>query len=65
MSLADHPVSQSTSFDISPIWTPVIAAEVRKLQLHPVWVKRENCVFMLLPYIKFVSIVKISVLVAL
>jgi hypothetical protein len=30
MSLADHPISQ-TSLDISPICTPIIAAEVRKL----------------------------------
>jgi predicted GIY-YIG superfamily endonuclease len=30
MSLADHPISQP-SLDISPIWTPIIAAEVRKL----------------------------------
>jgi hypothetical protein len=30
MSLLDHPVSQP-SLDISPIWTPVITAEVKKL----------------------------------
>jgi hypothetical protein len=30
-----HPISQP-SLDISPIWTPIIAAEVRKLQLCPV-----------------------------
>jgi hypothetical protein len=35
MSLVDHPISQH-SLDISPIWTPIIAAEVRKLQLRPV-----------------------------
>jgi hypothetical protein len=35
MSLVDHPISQP-SLDISPIWIPIIAAEVRKLQLHPV-----------------------------
>jgi hypothetical protein len=35
MSLVDHPISQP-SLAISPIWTPVIAAEVRKLQLGPV-----------------------------
>jgi predicted GIY-YIG superfamily endonuclease len=29
MSLLDHPISQPSS-DISPIWTPVITAEVRK-----------------------------------
>jgi hypothetical protein len=31
----DHPISQP-SLDISPIWTLIIAAEVRKLQLRPV-----------------------------
>jgi predicted GIY-YIG superfamily endonuclease len=35
MYLLDHPISQP-SLDISPIWTPIISAEVRKLQLHPV-----------------------------
>jgi hypothetical protein len=35
MSLVDHPISQP-NLDISSIWTPVIAAEVRKLQLRPV-----------------------------
>jgi hypothetical protein len=34
MSLVDHPISQ-VSFDISLIWIPIIAAEVRKLQPHP------------------------------
>jgi hypothetical protein len=35
MSLANHPINQP-SLDISPIWTPIIAAELRKLQLRPV-----------------------------
>jgi predicted GIY-YIG superfamily endonuclease len=35
MSLIDHPISQP-SLDISPIWTPIITAEVKKLQLYPV-----------------------------
>jgi hypothetical protein len=35
MSLEDHLMNQP-SLDISPIWTPIIAAEVRKLQLLPV-----------------------------
>jgi hypothetical protein len=35
MSLIDHPICQP-SLDISFIWTPVITAEVRKLQLRPV-----------------------------
>jgi hypothetical protein len=30
ISLLDHPISQP-SLDISPIWTPVITAEVEKL----------------------------------
>jgi hypothetical protein len=29
MSLIEHPISQS-SLDISPIWTPIITAEVKK-----------------------------------
>jgi predicted GIY-YIG superfamily endonuclease len=33
MSLIDHPISQP-SLDIPRIWTPVITAEVRKLQLY-------------------------------
>jgi hypothetical protein len=44
MSLVDHPISQP-SLDISPIWTPIIAAEVRKLQLHPVYIKWGNLRF--------------------
>jgi hypothetical protein len=35
MPLLDHPISQP-SLDISPIWTPVIAAEIKKLQIHEV-----------------------------
>jgi hypothetical protein len=35
MSLLDHPICQP-SLDISPIWTPIITAEVRKLQFCPV-----------------------------
>jgi hypothetical protein len=35
MSLLDHPISK-LSLDISTISTPVITAEVRKLQLHAV-----------------------------
>jgi hypothetical protein len=33
MSLLDHPISQ-LSLDISPIWTPMIAAEIKELQLR-------------------------------
>jgi hypothetical protein len=43
MSLVDHPISQH-SLDM---WTAIIAAEVRKLQLRQVY---ENCVFMLVPH---------------
>jgi hypothetical protein len=42
MSLLDHPISRP-SLDISPIWTPVITAEVKKLQLRPI--KWENLCF--------------------
>jgi hypothetical protein len=35
MSLENHPIRQP-SLDISRIWTSVITAEVRKLQLSPV-----------------------------
>jgi hypothetical protein len=35
MSLLDHPTSQR-SLDMSQIWTPIITAEVKKLQLRPV-----------------------------
>jgi hypothetical protein len=35
MSLIDHLISQP-SLDISPIWTPIITAEAKKLQLCPV-----------------------------
>jgi hypothetical protein len=33
MSLAAHPFSHP-SLDISPIWTPIMEAEVRKLQFR-------------------------------
>jgi hypothetical protein len=35
MSLVGHLISQP-SLDISPICTPIIAAEIRKVQLRPV-----------------------------
>jgi hypothetical protein len=35
MSLIDHPIIQP-SLDISPIWTSIVAAEVKKLQLRAV-----------------------------
>jgi hypothetical protein len=46
MSLVEHPISHP-SLDISPIWTPIIAAEVRKLQLRLVYNICEGCVFKL------------------
>jgi hypothetical protein len=52
VSVVENPISQP-SLDISPIWTPVIAAEVRKLEHHPVYIKYENCALMLVPYRKF------------
>jgi hypothetical protein len=35
VSLLDHPISQPSS-DISPIWTPVITAEIKKQQLRQI-----------------------------
>jgi hypothetical protein len=35
LSLVDHPISQP-SLDICPLWTRIIEAEIRKLQLRPV-----------------------------
>jgi hypothetical protein len=64
MSLVDHPISQP-SLDISPIWTPIITTEVRKLQLRPVYIICENCVFMLVPYREFISLVMTSALTVL
>jgi hypothetical protein len=60
MSLVDNPSSQP-SLDISPIWTPVIAAEVRKLQLRPMQIKGVNCELVL--YREFVSLVMTSILI--
>jgi hypothetical protein len=37
-------ISQS-SMGVSPVWTPIIAAEVRKLHLCPVKIMNEICVF--------------------
>jgi hypothetical protein len=56
--LVDHLISH-----ISPIWTPIIVAEVRKLQLCPVWNMCENSVFMLVPYKEFVSLSMTSILI--
>jgi hypothetical protein len=42
--LIDHPISQP-SLDISRIWTPVITAEVKRLQLRPVQIEWENLCF--------------------
>jgi hypothetical protein len=39
VSFVDHIICQ-LSLDISIIWTPIIAAEVRKLQLRPDYVRK-------------------------
>jgi hypothetical protein len=62
--VVDHLISQPI-LDISPIWTLIITAEVRKLQLRPVQIMRENCVFMLVPYREFFSLVMTSILIVL
>jgi hypothetical protein len=62
VSLVDNPISQS-SLDISPIWTLVIATQIRKLQLRAVWIMWENCVFMLVPYRKFVSLLILTIVI--
>jgi hypothetical protein len=54
MSLVHHPISQP-SLDIPPIWTPIIAAEVRNLQLRPVLIMCENCDFISVLYREFIS----------
>lgn len=48
MSVVNH-LTRQPSLDISPIWTPLIAAEVRKL-LRPVQIMCENCVLILMSY---------------
>jgi hypothetical protein len=63
MSLVNHPIIQP-SLDISPIWTPTVIAEVKKLQLLPVQIMCENCV-MLVPYKESVSLVMTSILTVL
>jgi hypothetical protein len=64
MSLVDHLINQP-SLDISPIWTPVITAEFRKLQLYPVQTEWESCVFILVLYGEFVFLVMTSLLILL
>jgi hypothetical protein len=64
MPLVDDPISQ-TSLDIFPIWTPIIAAEVRKLQIRPVYTTCENYFFMLVPYREFISLAITSILIVL
>jgi hypothetical protein len=62
MSLVDHPISQP-SLNISPIWTPIITAEARKLQNRPVQIMCENFIFMLVPHIEFVSLILTFILI--
>jgi hypothetical protein len=50
---------------ISPMWTPIIAVEVRKLELRPASVCGKIVFFMLVPYREFISPVMTSVLIIL
>jgi hypothetical protein len=50
-----YPISHPC-FDTSLIWTPVIAAEVRRLQLRPVEIIRKKCEFMFVKHIMMTSI---------
>jgi hypothetical protein len=63
-SLVDHPIDQP-SLDTLPVLAPFIAKEVRKLQLRPVKIMCGNCVFILVPYRKFLSLVMTSLLTVL
>jgi hypothetical protein len=50
---AKNPLSQP-SMDISPIWTPISATDVRKLQRHPVWIMYGKCFLVNIQRISFV-----------
>lgn len=56
MAVVDHLISQPSS-DISPIWIPIITAEVRKLQLQSMQITCANYVFKLVPYKEMFSLV--------
>jgi hypothetical protein len=65
MFLLDHPINQP-SLDISPIWTPLITAEVKKLQLRQTETVRENLFFLCWYHKEYVfSPVMISILIVL
>jgi hypothetical protein len=65
MSLIEHPISEP-SLGFSPIWTPVIAAEVKKLQLRPVKIEWENLFFLCWYHTEyFISPVMTSILIVL
>jgi hypothetical protein len=49
ISLVAYLMSQP-NLDISPIWTPIIEVEVRKLQLHPFQIIWKSYIFMLVLY---------------
>jgi hypothetical protein len=56
MSLMDNPISQS-SLDISPIWTPVIAAEVKNYNSCQCRLSGKIVFFMLVPYREYICLV--------
>jgi hypothetical protein len=63
MSLIDHPITQP-SVDRSPVWAPIITAEVENLQLRLVCRLSGKFVFLVLvPYGEFVSLVMTSSLI--
>jgi hypothetical protein len=62
--LVDHPIRQP-SLDISPTWASNIAAEVSKLQLCPVQAIVRIVFLVLIPYRKFVFLVRTLVLTVL
>jgi hypothetical protein len=61
MSLIDHPISQR-SLDMSTMWTPVIAAEVKETTTPSSvdWVVK-LAFFVLVPYGEFISLVMTSI----
>jgi hypothetical protein len=63
MSLLDHPISQP-SLDISPIWNPIISAEVKYYNSIQCRLSGKIVSFMLVPYREFISIMT-SILIVL
>jgi hypothetical protein len=64
MSLQDHPISQP-SLDISPIWIPVITAEVKNYNSIQCRFSGKISVSMLVPYREFISLVMTAILIVL